>query len=129
MGSRNGTGKATTKTPPKKLDLDAFQVEAPTVQIGGADYKLAPFTLGNYAKFAELRKGFETAGADFEKQIAAALEVYRFLLPNVPDAVINALGPDQQEALSTFWLTGAVEQIDTDEEEAKGVVTDPTSPG
>lgn len=129
MGAKNGTGRKATAEPPKKLDLDAFKVEAPKVTINGTDYELQPFTLGNYVKFADLRKGFEVAGADVQKQIEAALAVYRFLIPNAPPEVIDGLGPGQQEALSSFWMFGTAEQIGEDEKDAKDVIANPTPPG
>jgi hypothetical protein len=120
--------KKAARAKPAGLDLNAFREPAKKVTIGEADYDLQPFNLGNFETFGDLRNGFKDAGEDLAKQSQAAIAVYKFILPTAPDAILRSLSPDQQKALADFWLTGAVTELEDQEEDAEAVLKDPTPP-
>jgi hypothetical protein len=120
--------KKQARRAPAALNLDAFSEPAKTVQIGGNAFPLLPFDLGSFERFGELRNAFDAAGQDLAKQSQAAIAVYKFIVPDAPDEILRALGPDQQQALADFWLTGAVTELAEQEEDAGAVLKDPTPP-
>lgn len=113
------------------LNLDAFKEKAKTVSIDGKDYELAPYVFENIDKYVEHRDAAKAAAAKGELGgvVEASKQIARLVVPGIPDDVLGRLSPGQRDQLSSFWLTGAVEEAQAQDADAKEIVKDPTPPG
>ncbi len=85
----------------KLLDLDAIAPKPKEVTLRGVNYKMSPMTVGLFV----LAQQFQSQDIENQtpaEQLKAGIEIVRKLLPEMPEAEIDNLTPEQVQQIVLF---------------------------